>query len=152
VKGPNPSYRQRPLVPRPDVSMVSVEPEGRYDCPTSNAGANRCGVSCWTILRDTRPLRSSRAPSDAPDRPTVTFNRVSEATHSAIRQASRRLAIEVHRRANARLRPCYVGILQSAERAIGYDGNYKYRGGVAYQPSPSRRTNGVTRRQNPNLM
>jgi hypothetical protein len=38
--------------------------------------------------------------------------------------------------------PSYVGILQSAERTIGYDGDYKYRGGVAYQPSPSRRANG----------
>jgi hypothetical protein len=25
---------QRPLVPRPDVSMVSIDPDGRYDCPT----------------------------------------------------------------------------------------------------------------------
>jgi len=24
----------RPLVPRPDVSMVSIDPDGRYDCPT----------------------------------------------------------------------------------------------------------------------
>jgi hypothetical protein len=71
---------------------------------------------------------------------------ISAVTHSAIRQASRRLAIEVHRRANARLRPSYVGIVQSAERAIGYDDDYKYRSGVAYQPSPSRRANGVTRR------
>ena len=59
--------------------MVSVDPEGRYDCPTSNAGVNLGGVPCWTILRATRPLRSSRAPSDAAYRPTVTFNRVSEA-------------------------------------------------------------------------
>jgi hypothetical protein len=22
------------LVPRPDVSMVSIDPDGRYDCPT----------------------------------------------------------------------------------------------------------------------
>jgi hypothetical protein len=28
------SYQQRPLVPRPDVSMVSIDPDGRYDCPT----------------------------------------------------------------------------------------------------------------------
>jgi hypothetical protein len=28
------AYEQRPLVPDPDVSMVSINPEGRYDCPT----------------------------------------------------------------------------------------------------------------------
>jgi hypothetical protein len=30
----SPAYQQRPLVPRPDVSMVSIDPDGRYDCPT----------------------------------------------------------------------------------------------------------------------
>jgi len=33
-EGSSPAYQQRPLVPRPDVSMVSINPEGRYDCPT----------------------------------------------------------------------------------------------------------------------
>ena len=33
-EGSSPTYQQRPLVPRPDVSMVSVDPEGCYDCPT----------------------------------------------------------------------------------------------------------------------
>jgi hypothetical protein len=28
------AYQQRPLVPRPDVSMVSIDLEGRYDCST----------------------------------------------------------------------------------------------------------------------
>jgi hypothetical protein len=28
------AYQQRPLVPRPDVSIVSIDPEGRYDCRT----------------------------------------------------------------------------------------------------------------------
>jgi hypothetical protein len=33
-KGSSSAYQQRPPVPRPDVSMVSIDPEGRYDCPT----------------------------------------------------------------------------------------------------------------------
>jgi hypothetical protein len=33
-EGSSPAYQQRPLVPRPDVSMVSIDPDGRYDCPT----------------------------------------------------------------------------------------------------------------------
>jgi len=28
------AYQQRPLVPRPDVSMVSIDPKGRCDCST----------------------------------------------------------------------------------------------------------------------
>jgi hypothetical protein len=26
--------QQGPFVPHPDVSMVSIDPDGRYDCPT----------------------------------------------------------------------------------------------------------------------
>src|SRR6266851_6403111 len=33
-EGSSPAYQRRPLVPRPDVSMVSIDPDGRYDCPT----------------------------------------------------------------------------------------------------------------------
>jgi hypothetical protein len=31
------------LVPRPDVSMVSINPDGCHDFPTSNAGAVASG-------------------------------------------------------------------------------------------------------------
>jgi hypothetical protein len=33
-EGASPAYQQRPLVPRPDLSMVSIDPDGRCDCPT----------------------------------------------------------------------------------------------------------------------
>jgi hypothetical protein len=33
-EGSSSAYQQRSLVPRPDVSMVSIDPDGRYDCPT----------------------------------------------------------------------------------------------------------------------
>jgi hypothetical protein len=33
-EGSSSAYQQRPLVPRPDVSMVSIDPESRYDCST----------------------------------------------------------------------------------------------------------------------
>jgi hypothetical protein len=33
-EGSRSAYQQRPLVPRPDVSMVSIDPDRRYDCPT----------------------------------------------------------------------------------------------------------------------
>jgi hypothetical protein len=32
--GSSSAYQQRPLVPRPDVSMVSINSEGRYSCST----------------------------------------------------------------------------------------------------------------------
>src|SRR6202051_965623 len=38
VKGRAHLTNKRSLVPRPDVSMVSVDPGGRYDRPTRNAG------------------------------------------------------------------------------------------------------------------
>jgi hypothetical protein len=34
VGGSSSAYQQRPLVPRPDVSMVSIDSEGRYNCST----------------------------------------------------------------------------------------------------------------------
>jgi hypothetical protein len=33
-EGSRSAYEQRPLVTRPDVSMVSIDPDRRYDCPT----------------------------------------------------------------------------------------------------------------------
>src|ERR1700740_2627417 len=37
------SHEQRSLVPGPDVSMVSVDPGGRYDRPARNAGTLASG-------------------------------------------------------------------------------------------------------------
>src|SRR3984893_1463397 len=42
-EGPRSSHEQRSLVPRPDVSMVSVDPGGRYDRPARNAGTLASG-------------------------------------------------------------------------------------------------------------
>src|SRR6266850_340093 len=42
-EAPRLSHEQRSLVPRPDVSMVSVDPGGRYDRPARNAGTLASG-------------------------------------------------------------------------------------------------------------
>src|SRR5712664_4670053 len=42
-KGEGSSHEYRPLVLRSTLSLVSVDPEGRDDCPTRNAGALASG-------------------------------------------------------------------------------------------------------------
>ena len=42
-EGPRSAHEQRSLVLRPDVSMVSIDPEGRHDHPARNAGALASG-------------------------------------------------------------------------------------------------------------